>query len=144
MEMDANRATGIGSLSNAPEGSMEAVRASALPPAGPANPSPQPVEKQRYLPLDAYRGLIMILLVSEGFGFSELTNDPIFHGIADQFHHRPWGGAVFYDLIMPAFLFMVGVAMPFSLGRRMEQGADKRQLLNHVAKRCVSLICIRA
>jgi predicted acyltransferase len=121
---------------------MEAVRASTLPAAGSANPSPQPVEKQRYLPLDAYRGLIMILLVSDGFGFSKLTNDPVFHGIANQFHHRPWGGAVFYDLIMPAFLFMVGVAMPFSLGRRMEQGADKRQLLNHVEKRCVSLVII--
>jgi predicted acyltransferase len=142
MEMDASGATGKASLRNTPEGSMEGVQARALPAAGPANPSPQPVEKQRYLPLDAYRGLIMILLVSEGFGFSELTNDPILHGIADQFHHRPWGGAVFYDLIMPAFLFMVGVAMPFSLGRRMEQGADKRQLLDHMEKRCVSLVII--
>jgi predicted acyltransferase len=64
----------------------------------------------------------MILLVSDGFGFGELIHNPVYHGIANQFHHRPWGGAVFYDLIMPAFLFMVGVAMPFSLGRRMEQG----------------------
>jgi heparan-alpha-glucosaminide N-acetyltransferase len=99
-------------------------------------------EKRRFLPLDAYRGLIMILLVSEGFGFGELTNHPVYGAIANQFHHRPWGGAVFYDLIMPAFLFMMGVAMPFSLGRRMEQGADKRQLFKHVAKRSLSLVII--
>jgi len=107
----------------------------------PSSPPP-PVEKQRNLALDAYRGLIMILLVSDGFGFSELTSHPIYGVIANQFHHRPWGGAVFYDLIMPAFLFMVGVAMPYSLGRRLEEGADKRQLLNHVAMRCMTLVVV--
>ena len=107
----------------------------------PSSPPP-PVEKQRNLALDAYRGLIMILLVSDGFGFSELTSHPIYGVIANQFHHRPWGGAVFYDLIMPAFLFMVGVAMPYSLGRRLEEGADKRQLLKHVAKRCMTLVVV--
>lgn len=98
--------------------------------------------QERFLPLDAYRGLIMILLVSQGFGFGELTNHPVYGAIANQFHHRPWGGAVFYDLIMPAFLFMMGVAMPFSVGRRMEQGDDKRQLFKHVAKRSLSLVII--
>jgi len=97
---------------------------------------------QRNLALDAYRGLIMILLVSDGLGFAALRNHPVYAVMANQFEHRPWGGAVFYDLIMPAFLFMVGVAMPYSLGRRMEQGADKRQLLNHVEKRSASLVLI--
>lgn len=62
----------------------------------------------------------MSLLVSDGFGFAELTDHPMWGAIANQFHHRPWGGAVFYDLMMPAFLFMVGVATPYSLGRGME------------------------
>ena len=126
----------------ATEEAAQVVHTNVVPTDRPPSPSPPPFEKQRYLPLDAYRGLIMILLVSDGFGFSELTGHPFYGFIANQFHHRPWGGAVFYDLIMPAFLFMVGVAMPYSLGRRMEQGADKRQLLDHVAKRSVSLVII--
>jgi hypothetical protein len=62
-------------------------------------------EKDRYLPLDAYRGLIMLLLVADGFGLSHLPEGSPFHFMARQFEHNPWGGAVFYDLIMPAFLF---------------------------------------
>jgi predicted acyltransferase len=36
----------------------------------------------------------------------------------------------------------VGVAMPFSLGRRMEKGDDFRQLLKHVVWRCLKLLVI--
>ena len=97
---------------------------------------------QRYLPLDAYRGLIMLLLVSGGLGFRQLPKEPFYQVLAEQFQHRPWGGAVFYDLIMPAFLFMVGVAMPYSLGRRIEHGHDFRDLLGHVAIRSLKLLVI--
>jgi heparan-alpha-glucosaminide N-acetyltransferase len=96
----------------------------------------------RSLPLDAYRGLIMLLLVSEGFGLSELPKKPLYQFFAHQFEHKPWGGAVFYDLIMPAFLFMVGVAMTFSLARRMERGETFRELLKHTAIRCLKLMVI--
>jgi predicted acyltransferase len=98
--------------------------------------------KQRFLPLDAYRGLIMILLISDGFGVSHLPDRGIYHFIAHQFEHKPWGGVVFYDLIMPAFLFMVGVAMPFAFARRAAQGADRRQTTRHVLIRSLRLILI--
>jgi predicted acyltransferase len=97
---------------------------------------------KRYLSLDAYRGFIMILLVSGGFGFSQLPPTTIYRMIAHQFEHEPWGGAVFYDLIMPAFLFMVGVAMPFSLGARMERGDTFSALAKHVAARSAKLLLI--
>lgn len=96
-------------------------------------PKAQPLGRD--LALDAYRGFIMLLLVSDGFGFSQLPNRPAYQAIARQFEHRPWGGAVFYDMIMPAFLFMVGVAMTYSLGRRMEEGADRTKLFHHLLKR---------
>lgn len=98
--------------------------------------------KARFLPLDAYRGLIMILLVSDGFGFAQLPNRSVYHYIAEQFEHRVWGGAVFYDLIMPAFLFMVGVAMPYAFARRAEQGAKHRDTMRHLLVRCLRLIVI--
>ena len=97
---------------------------------------------RRFAPLDAFRGLIMILLVSDGFGFQALVRDPRYHAIAVQFDHVPWVGAVFYDLIAPAFLFMVGMSMPFSLGRRTEQGATFRQNLGHVLMRCLRLMVL--
>src|ERR1039458_6111456 len=64
---------------------------------------------QRFLPLDAFRGFIMIMLVSDGLGLRALWEHPVFNGIGEQFDHVPWVGTHFYDLIAPAFLLMVGM-----------------------------------
>ena len=65
----------------------------------------------------------MVVLVSGGFGLAELAKrNPAFTGIADQFEHRPWEWIAFWDLIQPAFMFMVGVAMPFALASRAATG----------------------
>jgi predicted acyltransferase len=102
---------------------------------------PKAAESQRYLALDAFRGFIMLILVSDGFGLAALAKrNPAFIGIADQFDHRPWEWIAFWDLIQPAFMFMVGVAMPFALARRLEQGATQRQLFRHVAIRSLRLL----
>src|SRR5213078_1561703 len=90
-------------------------------PATAAVPSSAP---QRYLALDAYRGFIMFVLVSGGFGLAALArNRPAFTWIASQFDHKPWEWIAFWDLIQPAFMFMVGVAMPFALVMRRARGA---------------------
>lgn len=107
----------------------------------PAQASVESPAPQRYLALDAYRGFIMVVLASGGFGLAALAKrDPAFTGIADQFEHMYWQWIAFWDLIQPAFMFMVGVAMPFALARRMEQGANRRQLFWHVAVRSFRLI----
>jgi heparan-alpha-glucosaminide N-acetyltransferase len=104
----------------------------------PPRPTPAP---QRYLALDAYRGFIMFILVSGGFGLAALAkNRPAFSWIAAEFDHRPWEWIAFWDLIQPAFMFMVGVAMPFALASRIAQGANSRQLLWHVTARSLRLI----
>ncbi len=106
-------------------------------PAEQNRPSAQP----RYVALDAYRGFIMLILVSSGFGLAELAKRrPEFLPVANQFEHMPWEWIAFWDLIQPAFMFMVGVAMPFALARRMEQGATQRQLFWHVVARSIRLI----
>jgi predicted acyltransferase len=103
--------------------------------------SPRPSSQPRYLALDAYRGFIMLILVSGGFGLAELAQRrPEFLGIARQFDHMPWEWITFWDLIQPAFMFMVGVAMPFALARRVELGATKSQLFWHVVVRSFRLI----
>jgi predicted acyltransferase len=108
-----------------------------------AEAPPKPSSQPRYLALDAYRGFIMLILVSSGFGLAELAKQrPAFTAIANQFEHMPWEWIAFWDLIQPAFMFMVGVAMPFALARRMEQGATDRQLFWHVVARALRLILV--
>jgi len=100
------------------------------------------VEVKRYLALDAYRGFIMLLLASEGFGFSELRNDSTWGRVAGWFNHVPWEGGVFWDMIQPSFMFMVGVAMPFALAKRTAEGATPRDNLRHVLARSLRLILL--
>ncbi len=109
--------------------------------ASPAATPPKPTAQARYLALDAFRGFIMVMLVAEGFGLTELAKrNPAFTGLANQFEHMPWEWIAFWDLIQPAFMFMVGVAMPFALARRMELGATRNQLFRHVAARAFRLV----
>jgi predicted acyltransferase len=97
---------------------------------------------QRFLPLDAFRGFIMIMLVSDGLGLRALWEHPVFHGIGEQFDHVPWVGTHFYDLIAPAFLLMVGMSMPYSLGRRTAEGATFGQNFRHMGMRCLRLMLL--
>ncbi len=85
---------------------------SAAAPLGAATPlrTPQP----RYLALDAYRGFIMIMLVSGGFGLAALAEkNSAFTAIANQFEHMPWEWIAFWDLIS-SFQVYGGVAMAFA------------------------------
>ena len=110
--------------------------------APPRKPPEKPPGSARLMSLDAFRGFIMIVLAANGFGWRHLREHPSFAWIANQFEHVPWTGLVFWDLIQPAFMFMVGVAMPFSAARRMEEGASRRQVLGHVAWRSLMLILL--
>lgn len=74
--------------------------------------------RQRYVALDGMRGFVMLVLVSGGFGLGALLNNPKYHAVASQFEHLPWDGFVFWELIMPSFMFMVGASLPFALASR--------------------------
>src|SRR4051812_27762149 len=97
---------------------------------------------ERLISLDAYRGFIMLLLVSEGFGFGVLKDHAGWAWLAAQFDHTAWEGCTFWDLIQPAFTFMVGVAMPFALARREARGANTFGLFRHVLRRAFILIVL--
>jgi predicted acyltransferase len=107
----------------------------------PASTSPEAAAPQRYLALDAYRGFIMLILASGGFGLAGLARrDPAFTVIANQFEHMPWEWITFWDLIQPAFMFMVGVAMPFAIAARLAQGFSQRRVSWHIVVRAFRLI----
>ena len=98
---------------------------------------------KRLFSLDVFRGLTMFLLIAEAAGFhhnfSELAKDNSFFSIlAEQLHHHPWNGLRFWDLIQPFFMFIVGVAMPFSLRKRLASGTRKAAT-QHIIKRCFLL-----
>ena len=94
--------------------------------------------------VDLFRGLVMFLLVAEGTGLysslSKLTSDGTFWGwLVGQFHHHPWNGLRFWDLVQPYFMFIVGVVMVYSVGRRSDRGDSWSQIFKHILIRCVIL-----
>jgi predicted acyltransferase len=97
---------------------------------------------QRLVSLDAYRGLTMLAMISAGLGMSRLINDPTWGWLADQLDHREWIGCTAWDLIQPSFMFIVGVAMPFSFAQRRQRGESWGRQLGHVVRRALLLILI--
>jgi predicted acyltransferase len=118
---------------------MSAPSAVAPPP---TVPPPSPPGQGRLVSLDAYRGFIMLLLISNGFGLAALRYYPGWEWLAAQVEHAAWTGVTFWDLIQPAFTFMVGAAMPFAFARRRQQGATQAQVFRHVVWRAFALILI--
>ena len=99
----------------------------------------------RLVSLDFFRGLTMFLLIGESTRLYDLLVAPQFDGtlisaIGHQFHHHPWNGLRFWDLIQPFFMFIVGVAMPFSIGRRWERGDSWKLTFRHALQRSFWLL----
>jgi predicted acyltransferase len=98
----------------------------------------------RFLSLDAFRGVTMFLLAGEAALMYESLTQAFpeghgLHGLVEQFHHHPWAGLRFWDLIQPFFMFIVGVAMPFSLKSRLAKGDTWPQCLRHILWRSLLL-----
>jgi len=100
---------------------------------------------ERLLSLDFFRGATMFLLIAEFTHLFSLLHDPSLEGsflyvIAEQFDHHPWNGLRFWDLIQPYFMFIVGVAMPYSLANRKRRGQSDSQITRHAFQRAFLLL----
>lgn len=98
----------------------------------------------RLVSLDSYRGLTMFLLIAEAARVYQkfliaLPQDSIGHIFFTQFTHHPWNGLRFWDLIQPFFMFIVGVAMPFSINKRLATAGDRGKVTKHILRRCFLL-----
>jgi len=74
----------------------------------------------RILSIDALRGfdMLWILGASElAIALLTLKKANWTLRLAAEFDHVSWNGFAFYDLIFPLFLFIVGLAIPFSLAK---------------------------
>jgi predicted acyltransferase len=90
----------------------------------------------RLLSLDAFRGSVMLALASGGLGVAaarHFPGNPACHFLARQSQHAPWTGCSSADLLQPAFLFIVGAALPFAHAQRRGAGQSQR----HIAWRAV-------
>jgi len=126
----------------------------------------------RLTSLDAYRGFIMFVLAASGFGLadfaehSSLAESDVWQRVYFHFEHPDWRsnfapqfvidagldteaageflkfGVSFWDLIQPAFMFMVGVAMPFSYARREATGQSDVKRGAHALWRALVLVLL--
>ena len=100
----------------------------------------------RLVSLDAYRGFVMLLMASDGFEISRVAshfpNSEIWRILAHQFDHVQWLGCGLWDLIQPSFMFMVGVALPYSLASRRTKGEAFSRMLFHAIWRAFLLIAL--
>ncbi|NIP23098.1 MAG: DUF5009 domain-containing protein [Phycisphaerae bacterium] len=99
----------------------------------------------RVMSIDALRGFDMFWIIGGWYIFDGLhaaLNNPTTAFLKIQLTHVEWEGFVFEDLIMPLFLFIVGVVMPFSFNKRLECGDSKYKLYRHIILRSVILFVL--
>ena len=77
--------------------------------------------------VDAYRGLVMLLMMGEVMQFTKVYgcyHDSLFWRILSfNQSHTEWAGCSVHDMIQPSFSFLVGVALPYSIRSRQKKGA---------------------
>lgn len=116
--------------------SAEAVRGvRAAPAALAAQPSTTPRASRRLVSLDAFRGMAIAAMI--------LVNNPgAWSDVYAPLRHSAWNGCTVADLIFPFFLFIMGVALRFSVGQRQMDGAARRHLYTDVLRRTAVIFAL--
>lgn len=90
---------------------------------------------ERLMSLDVFRGITIAGMI--------LVNNPgTWSAIYPPLRHAKWHGCTPTDLIFPFFLFIVGVAITFSLSKRKERGDDQKKLLLQIFRRSIILFAL--
>ncbi len=110
------------------------------------------VPSSRLASVDAYRGLVMLLMMAEVLRFSAvaaaLPDSGIWSFLAHHQEHAEWrtawewAGCTLHDLIQPSFSFLVGVVLPFSLARRQAAGESGWRQTLHAFWRALLLVLL--
>lgn len=102
-----------------------------------------PTPFRRLASVDAYRGLVMFLLLAECLQFravaKALPDSSTWQFLAYHQSHVEWVGCSLHDLIQPSFSFLVGVSLVLSLARRRDSGW---RLLAHTLYRAAVLVLL--
>lgn len=92
--------------------------------------------------LDALRGFDMLWIIGGEEvvkTLADANNSSFLNVLSNQMTHVPWEGFHFYDLIMPLFLFMAGMSIPFSVSKRLALGESNSKIYMHAFKRWILL-----
>lgn len=90
----------------------------------------------------------MLLMASAGFELTRVSRLPQHAGsnlwkfIGYECDHADWVGCALWDLIQPAFMFMVGVALTLSVANRQARGDSFGKTFFHALWRSLLLILI--
>jgi heparan-alpha-glucosaminide N-acetyltransferase len=98
----------------------------------------------RLISMDAFRGMVMVLMLAEHMRLPEVArsfpHNAIWRVIGFNTQHVEWQGCSLHDLIQPAFSFLVGAALPFSIASRKMKGQTFGPMLGHAIRRALILI----
>jgi predicted acyltransferase len=99
----------------------------------------------RLMSIDALRGFDMFWITG-GHGLlmsaMALRGKPVPDWLTYQMEHPRWGGFTAWDLIMPLFLFVVGVSIPFASASRRRQGQSLLGLCLRMLRRVLLLFVL--
>lgn len=113
-------------------------------PSSPPVAAPVRSVRTRVASVDAFRGFVMLLMMSEVLDVDDvahaLPGNHFWAFIDSQQSHVDWTGCSLHDLIQPGFSFLVGVALPFSLAGRSAAGQPQWQRTAHAFWRAIVLI----
>jgi heparan-alpha-glucosaminide N-acetyltransferase len=111
-----------------------------------SEPSTAAATKTRLTSIDAFRGFVMFLMLAEAMRLWTLHNafpaSRFWALVAFNTTHVPWQGCSLHDLIQPAFSFLAGASLPFSIASRRGRGESFGRLLAHAVWRSVALILL--
>ncbi|HEY1579622.1 MAG TPA: DUF5009 domain-containing protein [Terracidiphilus sp.] len=101
---------------------------------------------QRNIAVDAYRGLVMVLMMGEVMRFAEMArafpNSTFWSILGYNQSHVEWAGMSLHDTIQPGFTFLAGVSLPYSIRSRQRKGESFGHMLFHTMWRSVVLIAL--
>ena len=101
---------------------------------------------KRLASIDAYRGLVMFLMLAEVLELFTLAQhfpgNKFFEWLKFHTTHVEWVGCSLHDMIQPSFSFLVGVSLPFSIASRREKGASWASMFLHAFWRGLLLVVL--
>jgi predicted acyltransferase len=100
----------------------------------------------RVASIDAFRGFVMFLMLAEAMRLwtvhDAFPTSRFWSIVAFNTTHVPWQGCSLHDLIQPAFSFLAGASLPFSIASRRAKGDSIGGMLAHAIRRSVILILL--
>lgn len=97
------------------------------------------MNSNRITSIDATRGLIMLLMIfvnDLAIIKGQLVPDYLLH-FSDRHHGS---GMTIVDMVLPGFLFVLGMSVPFAIRSKMQKGIGLFAIIKHVCVRTLSLI----